>query len=134
MAKHDDFGKLLVFGRRDELVALKNHLLKLSLREVQSTKIQGPSPPYKDAVLCIYCNEPNADVIWASLQQLGVKRRIWKYGYETEKDWEPMGRLRKLNEQYRPRRICTSCLSSMNELPSNITIVEDSSLCDYCGH
>ncbi|MFH1031697.1 MAG: hypothetical protein V1767_03940 [Chloroflexota bacterium] len=129
---NDKSGKLLVFGGRNELSVLTNRLLKRELQEVKGTKIQGPDTRYKDAVLCIYCDEPDADIIWIHLQELGVSRRIWKYANETERDWEPTGRLKKLYEKNRARQVCLSCLSKMDELPSQFTIVDDSSLCDYC--
>ncbi len=129
---NDKSGKLLVFGGTNELSVLRNRLLQRELREVNGTKIQGPNPPYEDSVLCIYCDEPDADKIWNTLQEFGVSRRIWKYAYETEKDWEPTGRLRKLYEKNRARQVCLSCLSKMDELPSQFTIVDDSNLCDYC--
>ena len=96
---NDKLGKLLLFGDRKELSIIEKRLLQRKLSEIQGTKIQGPALPYKDSVLCVYCNEQDADKIWIQLQDLGASRRIWKYEDATEKDWEPNGRLRKLYER-----------------------------------
>jgi len=90
-------GKLMVFGSEQQIVPLAERLSQyVSQGEIRSLKYAPPLPPaFKSWALMVYCLDSESNQVWKILQREGVKRRIWKYDKQTEKDWSPSGRLHK---------------------------------------
>jgi len=124
--------KWLIFGKREELEELAKKIEPYVERGlIHSAKYS----PEENSVMCVYCLDYEREKVWQILEKLGVKKRIWKYDYQTMQDWSIGGKLwlkEMSNNDVLRKKIVKILKKSEEELKrKELIAIKASTLADY---
>lgn len=90
-----NWGKWLVFGRREEMEELAKKLDPfVEARKIPAVKYDRElitEFQLNRCVMCVYCHNDLREEVWAVLASLGVKDKAWMFERETVEKWLPGG-------------------------------------------